>query len=94
MAMNNLTVTVGGVDVTDKVNVNNTILLDPSIDVSNGESVSFTYTITDTFTRTSSTGWGATGGGEWWEIDPDMTDWPAADIIDHYAKDLARRRPA
>ena len=54
-------------------------LLDPTVTVSNGDTLSFTYTAS---------------AGEWIVFDPDMTDWPTDDIIDHYAHKLAKKRPA
>lgn len=52
--------------------------------------------VLDSFTRTTNgTSWDSSSGGDWIYFgDPDMTDWPADDIFDYYAKDLARRRPA
>ncbi len=58
-----------------------TFVFDPAVTVGNGDTLTITTTTT-------------TSGGEWWPTDPDMTDWPSDDIIDHYARQLAKRRPA
>jgi hypothetical protein len=55
---------------------------DPAVVAHNGDTVQFTYTVS------------STNGGDWWMPDVDMRHWPADDIIDYYARDLARRRPA
>lgn len=55
--------------------------------VRNGDTV--TYTVTTNSTATSAGTWLGTIRAE-----PDMTDWPASDIIDYFAKQLALKRPA
>jgi hypothetical protein len=74
--------------------------------VKNGDTLTIPYTFTITTTgttnypvmgniRTSTST--ATSGGTWagtvWS-EPDMTDWPASDIIDYFARQLAERHPA
>lgn len=66
------------------------ITFDPPPTVQNGDTVTYTMPSGIWLTDTTPT-------GTWWGAIPtlpDMTDWPASDIIDHFALDLARRRPA
>ena len=76
--------------------------------VKNGESITIPYTITTNgtsttpifgsiggpMTTTTSGTWTSTGPWAYISQPPDMTDWPPEDIIDWYALDLAKKRPA
>lgn len=80
------------------------ITCDPAVTIKNGQTLTIPYTITMNHpiigTYKSSGPWTVTGTGGTWagvnfdEYPPDMTDWPADDIIDWFARELARRQPA
>lgn len=76
----NVTITTTGTNVT----------FDPPPTLRNGDTLTLIFDEWPATTTTTTTGtWmGAI------PTPPDMTDWPADDIIDHFAIDLARRRPA
>jgi hypothetical protein len=81
---------------------NGTVLEFPAeATVMNGDTLTVTYNVSTTGTADfpSEIIWSTTTGSGTWlgttpRIDPDMHDWPSADIFDYFARQLAERHPA
>jgi len=96
-------VTTGGTAI-GTATVNGTVLkFNAPATVANGDTLTVTYGW-DVSTAGSidfpvNVVWStSTGGGTWLgttpKSDPDMHDWPSADIFDYFARQLAERHPA
>ena len=81
---------------------NGTVLEFPAeATVMNGDTLTVTYNVNTTgaVVWPSEIIWSTTTGSGTWlgttpKSDPDMHDWPSADIFDYFARQLAERHPA